>query len=165
MGPKSSVSSSPKVLLHFTQLGTVQLALLSEPPWRQSPWTMEEFTKTLYAFLSGPDDVFGGTGHVFDATTEGGYTKLFGVAGEVWPALTNEVFERYAGIWFVCNKAREYWKEESRKTKDSALERRWMFYYALGCVIRKAHEGLDDQFSLDMNRSATAARTVNNSRR
>jgi len=42
---------------------------------------MEEFTKTLYAFQYGPDDVYGGTGHVFDATAEGGYAKLFGPGG------------------------------------------------------------------------------------
>lgn len=42
------------------------------------PISMEEFVKTLYAFLYGPDDVFGGTGHVFDATKGGGYAKLFG---------------------------------------------------------------------------------------
>lgn len=113
---------------------------------------MEEFTKTLYAFLHGPDDVYGGTGHVFDATAEGGYAKLFGVAGEVLPALTNEMFEKYAGIWFVCNKARDIWKEESRKTKHSALERRWMFYYALGCVVRKAYENLEVQYNADLRK-------------
>jgi hypothetical protein len=118
---------------------------------------MEEYTKTLYAFLYGPDDVYGGTGHVFDATTEGGYAKLFGVGGEVLPALTSEIFEKYAGIWFVCNKARDFWKEESRKTKHSALERRWMFYYALGCVARKAYENLEVQYNLDLRKLSKPA--------
>jgi hypothetical protein len=118
---------------------------------------MEEFTKTLYAFQYGPDDVYGGTGHVFDATAEGGYAKLFGSGGEVLPALTTEMFEKYAGIWFVCNKARELWKEESRKTKHSALERRWMFYYALGCVIRKAYENLETQYQTDLKKLSRPA--------
>ncbi len=113
---------------------------------------MEEFTKTLYAFQFGPDDVYGGTGHVFDATAEGGYAKLFGAGGEVLPALTNEAFQKYAGIWFVCNNARDLWKDESRKTKHSALERRWMFYYAFGCVVRKAYDGLDDQYDADLRK-------------
>ena len=118
---------------------------------------MEEFTKTLYAFQYGPDDVYGGTGHVFDATAEGGYAKLFGSGGEVLPALTNEMFQKYAGIWFICNKARDLWKEESRKTKHSALERRWMFYYTLGCVIRKAYENSDDQYQADLRRLSKPA--------
>ena len=118
---------------------------------------MEEFTKTLYAFQYGPDDVHGGTGHVFDATAEGGYSKLFGVDGEVLPALTAEVFERYAGIWFVCSKARDLWKEESRKTKHSALERVWMFHYALGCVIRKAYENLQEQYVADLRKLSKPA--------
>jgi len=77
--------------------------------------------------------------------------------GEVLPALTNEMFQKYAGIWFICNKARDLWKEESRKTKHSALERRWMFYYTLGCVIRKAYENSDDQYQADLRRLSKPA--------
>jgi len=77
---------------------------------------MEEFTKTLFAFLYGPDDVYGGTGYVFDATTEGGYAKLFGSGGEVLPSLGNETFGYYAGVWFVCSYAKDLWHEESRKS-------------------------------------------------
>ena len=85
---------------------------------------MEEFTKTLFGFLFGPDDVYGGTGHVFDSTTEGGYAKLFGVNGEVIPSLGNETFEYYAGIWFACSYAKDLWRDESRKSKHPGLERR-----------------------------------------
>lgn len=113
---------------------------------------MEEFTKTLYAYLYGPDDVFGGTGYVFDATTDGGYAKLFGNGVEVLPSLGNELFERYAGIWFVCNQAREIWRDESRKTKHSSLERRWMFYFALGAVFARAYQGVDAQYVSDLRK-------------
>jgi hypothetical protein len=100
---------------------------------------MEEFVKTLYAFLFGPDDVFGGTGHVFDATKDGGYTKLFGEYGEILPTITHERFEYYAGIWFACVEAKTIWKARSAESKDPALERRWMFYYSLGESIRTAY--------------------------
>lgn len=113
---------------------------------------MEEFTKTLYAFLFGPDDVYGGTGYVFDPTTEGGYAKLFGSGGEVLPSLGNETFEFYAGIWFVCSSAKDLWREESRKTKHSALERRWMLYFGLGEVLRKAYQGAEELYKGDLRK-------------
>jgi hypothetical protein len=117
---------------------------------------MEEFTKTLFVFRFGPDDVYGGTGYVFDSTTDGGYAKLFGSGGEVLPSLGNETFEYYAGIWFVCSYAKDLWREESRKTKHSALERRWMFYYGLGEVLRKAYEGAEDWGKSDLRRLSHA---------
>ena len=113
---------------------------------------MEEFTKTLFAFLYGPDDVYGGTGYVFDSTAEGGYSKLFGREGEVLPSLGNETFEYYAGAWFDCSYAKNLWQEESRKTKHSALERRWMFYFALGEVLRKAYDSVEGQLKGDLRR-------------
>jgi hypothetical protein len=118
---------------------------------------MEEFSKTLYTFLYGPDDVFGGTGYVFDATSDGGYAKLFGNGVEVMPSLGDELFERYAGIWFVCTQARDIWREESRKTKHSSLERRWMFYFALGSVIGRAYKGLEAQYIADLRKLSNPA--------
>ena len=106
---------------------------------------MEEFVKTLYAFQFGPDDVYGGTGHVFDATQGGGYAKLFGAAGEILPFVSNDTFCLYAGIWFACGEAKEAWRVRSRDSKEPALERRWMFYYAFGESMRIAYrsQGVD----------------------
>ena len=100
---------------------------------------MEELVKTLYSFLFGPDDVYGGTGHVFDATKEGGYARLFGEYGEILPTITNAKFEFFAGIWFVCAEAKTIWKTRRGEGNDPALERRWMFFYALGESIRTAY--------------------------
>jgi hypothetical protein len=108
---------------------------------------MEGFVKTLYAFLFGPDDVYGGTGHVFDATQGGGYAKLFGEAGEILPWLSNDKFCLYAGIWFVCDVAEEAWRVKSRDTKEPALERRWMFFYAFGESLRISYRSQ----SFDLN--------------
>ncbi|MEN6602543.1 MAG: AIPR family protein [Bryobacteraceae bacterium] len=111
---------------------------------------MEDFVKTLYAFRFGPDDVYGGTGHVFDATQNGGYTKLFGEGGEILPCLSGDCFSLYAGIWFACNQAKDIWRAKLREGKEPALERRWMFFYALGESIRVAyqHLGLDRDAAL-----------------
>jgi len=103
------------------------------------PIGMEEFVKTLYAFFYGPDDVFGGTGHVFDATSGGGYAKLFGADGEILPALSNERFLLYAGTWFLCDTAKGVWRSRAREGNEPGIERRWMFYYALGESVRKFH--------------------------
>jgi hypothetical protein len=111
---------------------------------------MEEFTKTLFAFLFGPDDAYGGTGYVFDSTTEGGYAKLFGGGGEILPTLGNETFEYYAGVWFVCAYGKDLWRDESLKSKHAALERRWMFYFGLGEVLRKAYEVVEGQYRSDL---------------
>ncbi len=111
---------------------------------------MEEFVKTLYAFLYGPDDVFGGTGHVFDATKGGGYAKLFGDGGEIPPAISAERFQLYAGIWFVCDEAKKIWRDKNRENNEPGIERRWMFYYALGESIRLFHteQGIDPNVAL-----------------
>lgn len=119
---------------------------------------MEEFTKTLYAFLFGPDDVYGGTSHVFDATSEGGYAKLFGDNGQILPSLSKETFEYYAGIWFVCNYARELWRAESRKSKHGSLERRWMFFYALGEALRACYSDPRD-LRVDLQRLSSPSWT------
>lgn len=110
------------------------------------PIGMEEFIKTIFAFLYGPDDVHGGTGHVFDATKGGGYAKLFGDGDDILPALTNENFERYAGIWLVCSFAKDLWRARVRESRDAALERRWMFYYALGEAMRLAYSSQAQDF-------------------
>ncbi len=111
---------------------------------------MEEFVKTLYAFIYGPDDVFGGTGHVFDATKGGGYAKLFGDGGEILPAIPAEKFHVYAGVWFLCDEAKRIWRARSRDGNEPGIERRWMFYYALGESIRLAHseQGVDTSSAL-----------------
>lgn len=104
---------------------------------------MEEFVKTIFAFNFGPDDVSGGTGYVFDATAGGGYSKLFGENGEILPALSNERFQLYAGIWFLCDTAKRIWRERARQNNDPGIERRWMFYYGLGQSIRVFYQNTD----------------------
>jgi hypothetical protein len=115
---------------------------------------MIEFTKTVFAFLYGPDDVHGGTSYVFDATTQGGYTKLFGQDGEILPTLSNERFEVYAGIWFACCAVKELWREEVRSSKNGGLERRWMFYYTFGRSLDLAYGEDQDLQSQALRRLA-----------
>jgi AIPR protein len=113
--------------------------------------TMEEFTKTIHAFLLGPDDVFGGAQYLFDTSKDGGYLKLFGDGGDLLPVLSDAQFKRYAGIWFLCEFARDVWRKETDSNSSEALERRWMVFYALGESIRLAYAktGNDVQEALE----------------
>ncbi len=99
---------------------------------------MEEFLKTLHAF-HGPDDVFGGTAYMFSSRGEGCFWEPFGDGARIVPSLDQEQFLRPAGIWFVCSEARSVWKAKkdgSAESESPWLERRWMFFFALGTVLR-----------------------------
>jgi hypothetical protein len=115
---------------------------------------MEEYVKTIFAFSFGPDDVFGGTAHVFDATKTGGYTKLFGDGEGILPSLDEPTFQLHAGIWFLCSSARDVWREKTGKTDEPALERRWMFYFALHVVLRFAYSSSKRDLHTDLRRLA-----------
>jgi hypothetical protein len=113
------------------------------------PIRMEEFLKTLHSFLYGPDDVFGGTSYMFSSTKDDGYWKLFGDSGGIVPTLDKRQFRRLAGVWFVCNYAKSVWKAKKESGGESQapwLERRWMFFFALGTLLKleKGSEGLDN---------------------
>jgi hypothetical protein len=100
---------------------------------------MEEFTKAIHAYLFGPDDVFGGSQYLFDASKEGGYLKLYGSGGEILPALTDAQFRRLLGVWFICEYVRDIWKQEITVSPSEALERRWMVFFAVGESMRLVH--------------------------
>ncbi|MGA2200819.1 MAG: AIPR family protein [Terriglobales bacterium] len=106
---------------------------------------MEDFTKTAHSFLSGPDDVFGGSQYLFDTSKDGGYLKIYGNGTELLPALTETQFNRLVGIWFICEYVKDIWERESGAAASEALERRWMVFFAVGESMRQAyrHQGQD----------------------
>jgi hypothetical protein len=107
-------------------------------PSGRAPIRMEEFLKTVHSFLHGPDDVFGGTSYMFSSAKDDGYWRLFGDASGIVPTLDRRQFFRFAGIWFLCNYAKSVWKAKKDSGDESSapwLERRWMFFYALGTIL------------------------------
>jgi hypothetical protein len=98
--------------------------------------SLEELVKTLHAFWFGPDDMYGGTGYLFNTDRTGGYFKIFGDGAELKTALTSEEFEDIAGTWFLCDYTKNLWKQRPEKLQVPALERRWMIYWAVGESIR-----------------------------
>jgi hypothetical protein len=113
---------------------------------------LDEFCRTIHAFLFAPADVFGGLSYLYDTSPKGGYTKLFGDPNE---PLSEQTFKEYFGVWLICARARDTLKQnaidreaaiESADEEESsllnlqknALERRYHVFYALGEVIREA---------------------------
>jgi hypothetical protein len=101
---------------------------------------METFTRTVFSFQFGPDDVYGGTRYLFDPEREGGYQRVFGEDGPDGEIPQSE-FLRLAGIWLLCHSAKEALtriKAEHKNQMDEklAIERKWMVFYALGESLR-----------------------------
>ena len=115
--------------------------------------TLEELTKSLFAFHYGPDDMYGGTSKLFDASAAGLYTKIFENPEN---SLTAEAFSLIAGVYFACSYLKTLW-EENRKllrakqqTMHPSLERKGLIYYAVGELERLSYkkQGLDLQHDL-----------------
>jgi hypothetical protein len=98
---------------------------------------MEEFAKTVHSFVWGPDDMFGGTKYLFDVSPKGGYQKVF---GEPISHITEDEFEKRAGIYFLCSEVHSLWRAkreaESDEKASPALERRWIVYFAFAELLR-----------------------------
>ena len=112
---------------------------------------MEEFTKTVFSFLYGPPDMFGGTSYLFDPGKDGGYSKLYGdELGSIKLQLSRDEFKLYTGIWFVAEYVRDVWKTESRSDETGALERRWLVYYTVGEAARMMYTHLKCDLDEDL---------------
>lgn len=129
-----------------------------EPKKDRTPISMEDFTKTIFAFRYGPADLHGGSSYLFDAGPQGGYGKVFGeTSGEgkaqVWDALTDERFRLLAGTWHVCESAHFALEGEKARRGEAAakgpLERRWLVYFTVGELLRGAYRRQGDMTQLE----------------
>ena len=73
--------------------------------------TLEELTKTVFAFRFGPDDMAGGTSKMFDATAEGLYTKVF---EHPESALSEQDFNLITGTFLACAYVKTLWETRER---------------------------------------------------
>jgi AIPR protein len=118
------------------------------------PIGMEEFAKTIFAFRFGPDDMFGGTRHLFDVSAKGGYSLVF---GDPISHLTDEQFKLLAGTYFLCDEVHSLWKEKrevdnSEGRNNPGLERRWIVYYSIGELLRLVYQAKPDSLDADLRR-------------
>jgi len=125
---------------------------------------MEELAKSVYSFRYGPDDMFGGTKHLFDTSKTGGYAKVF---GEPVSQLDDDQFRLLAGTYFVCEEIHNLWKEKREKDRSegiaaSGLERRWIIYYAVGHLLRLIYESKGADLDADLRRLSKPNKWMDN---
>lgn len=118
------------------------------------PIGMEDLAKTIYAFRYGPDDMFGGTRHLFDISAKGGYVKVF---GEPVSNLAEDGFKLLAGTYFLCEEVQLLWREKRERDNEEGrnspgLERRWVVYYAVGELLRMVYRGRIAELDSDIRR-------------
>lgn len=94
---------------------------------------LEEFAKTLYAFLGDPTSFSGATAFLFDEQN-GGYATIFGDGKSVWEKIPDDEFRLRAGIYWIAQNFAAKLKSD-RITEDdpdvrAALERKWMLIFA-----------------------------------
>lgn len=135
-----------------------------EPVGSKIPIGMEELAKSVYSFRYGPDDMFGGTKHLFDTSKTGGYSKVF---GEPVSQLDDDQFRLLAGTYFVCDEIHNLWKEKREKDRSegiaaSGLERRWIVYYAVGQLLRLVYASKGADLDADLRRLSKPNKWMDN---
>jgi hypothetical protein len=130
---------------------------------------MEEFAKTVHAFLYGPADYYGGTKYLFDNSVGQGYCKVFGDGTSVWDRVEKIEFARLCGAWFICKVVQEWLVDikkdmlkRERELTDAgvqedasvknALERKWLIYFAVGQAFEWKCKGEDKDFARQLRR-------------
>lgn len=115
--------------------------------------TLEEFAKSIFAYRYGPDDMFGGTGKLFDTSSGGLYRKLFDAPEST---LTEHEFHLLAGTYFACDFVKQLWEGRRRslrlekKTMHPALERKGLIFFAVGELQRRAYSKEELDLSHDL---------------
>lgn len=104
---------------------------------------MEEFTKSVYAFLYDPTAFSGASSFLFNTEKGGGYTQVFGDGSVTWSRMPSDEFKLRAGIYWLAQEfaRRIRIARESEVDPDvkAALERKWLVIYAASVVFRKVY--------------------------
>lgn len=104
---------------------------------------MDDFCRAIYSFLKGPPDFFGGLSHLYDTGPNGGYVELF---GKDIDAISQGEFDKLFGIWLICafvaaqllvDKKAEVDGGVGDGNRKSALERKFLVFFAVGEVVRE----------------------------
>lgn len=107
---------------------------------------MDDFCRCVFAYRFGSVDCFGGLAHLYDISSKGGYTQLFGTD---LSGLSTVTCEEYFAIWLICNFATELLKKEKKafnakqspsvgeRQRMKATERKYLVCFAMGELIRE----------------------------
>jgi hypothetical protein len=111
---------------------------------------LEDFCKTLYAFLDNPVHFTSDSSFLFSIEPKSsGYLKLFGKEdGKLPPRLSNAICAKYAAIWWICDYVRHELVEDRKKLRKSdnrqdkadhqALERAYFVFSAMRNLLEKS---------------------------
>jgi hypothetical protein len=103
------------------------------PPKNAEVVRLDEFAKSIYAFVEEPISFSGATAFLFDDVS-GGYNKIFGDGEGKWERMPDEEFRLRAAIYWLSKELGEYMREDRAKETDpdikAALEKKWVLMYA-----------------------------------
>ncbi|WP_298255605.1 AIPR family protein [Bradyrhizobium sp.] len=103
------------------------------PPKNSELVRLEEFAKTVYAFLEDPVAFSGSTSFLFDDVS-GGYNKIFGDGQSKWERMPEDEFRLRAAVYWLAKefgvRMREDRSSETDHDAKAALERKWVLIFA-----------------------------------
>jgi AIPR protein len=103
------------------------------PPKNSELVRLEEFAKSVFAFLRDPISFSGATAFLFDDTA-GGYNMVFGDGQAKWERMPDEEFRLRAAIYWLSKEFGAHMREDRKSETDpdvkAALERKWMLMFA-----------------------------------
>lgn len=104
---------------------------------------LEEFSKSVYAFLYEPTAFSGSSSFLFSLEKNGGYAKVFGDGSKIWERMPVDEFRLRAASYWIAQECSKYIKasreEEDDADSRAALERKWLVVYAAAAVFRFLH--------------------------
>jgi hypothetical protein len=100
---------------------------------------LEEFAKSVYAFLADPTSFSGATAFLFNDDSTGGYNLIFGDGENKWEKMPENEFRLRAAIYWLAQEFGTYMKEDRVNEADAdsraALERKWILIFAARKVL------------------------------
>lgn len=104
---------------------------------------IEEFSKSVYAFLYDPTEFAGSSSFLFDDFKNGGYVKVFGDESTIWERMPDEEFEARAAMYWIAQEFGNFLRVAREQEKDAdaraALERKWYLISATAAIFRYYH--------------------------
>lgn len=104
---------------------------------------LEEFAKSVYAFLHDPTEFTGSSSFLFDDSKTGGYVKVFGDDTAVWERMPEDEFQARAAMYWIAQEFGGHLRNARELEKDpdarASLERKWLLINAAASIFKFFH--------------------------
>jgi AIPR protein len=115
---------------------------------------MEEFAKSVYAFLYNPTEFTGSSSFLFDDSVTGGYSKVFGDGTHVWERMPDDEFELRVAAYWIAQDFGDFLRVAREAEVDAdaraALERKWLLIFATAKTFEFYYPG--DEFKIQVRK-------------